>query len=124
MKVEYFNEAKLSETAEELVYFDVDSIRQVVAANHARQPETWLADGESYEKNGRILRDSGSPRLLAYSRLDRIVYATDGCNSCTRRLSGALEVLTDQELETLARENELRLDLLDRLRTLSTRHLA
>ena len=60
-------------------------------------------------------RSRASPRLLAYSLQDRIIYATDGCNCCTRRLNGALETLTDSELQTFAEDNELRLDLLEHL---------
>ena len=111
----YFSDTKLSEAAEELVHFDMDSIRQVIASQHGSEPEIWLADPESYETNGRVLRDSPSSRLLAYSSIERKIYATDGCNSCTRRLEVALELLTDSALQAFAEDNELRVDLLERL---------
>jgi len=119
VKFVYFGGPKLTETAESLVRFDMDSIRQVVAAQQGREPDVWLADPESYESHGRILRDSPLPRLLAYSLADRIIYACDGCNACTRRLDVTLESLTDSELEAFAEDNALRLDLLERLAELS-----
>ena len=115
MRVQYLTESALSEAAEKLVRFDMDSIRQVVAANHSTMPRVWLADPLAYENNGRLLRDSPSSRLLAYSVEDRIVYATDGCNSCTRRLNAALETFTDSELQSFAEDNDLRIALLERL---------
>jgi hypothetical protein len=119
MRVEYFGETKLSESADALVRFDMDSIRQVVAAGHGRMPDVFLVDADSYERNGRVLRDSPTSRLLAYSASDRVIYANDGCNSCTRRLNAALETFTDSELQTFAEDNGLRLDLLERLAEIS-----
>jgi hypothetical protein len=115
MKLEYSTGDPLSKAAEDLVDFDMASIKQVVAASHGRTPEIWLVDSKAYEHNGRALRDSESARLLGYSPQDRILYATDGCNSCTRRLNAALENLTDSQLQALAEDNEIRLDLLERL---------
>ena len=115
MRLEYFTSAKLSPGAEDLVRFDMDSIRQIVAANHGRQPEVWLADPSGYERSGRVLRDSPSSRLLAYSPADKTIYASDGCNACTRQLNVSLETLTDSELQTFAEDNDVRLDLLERL---------
>jgi len=77
----YYRDCLLSAKALDLVQFDSDSIRQVVSAEHLTTPDTWLVDPDEYEKNGRILRDSESPRMLAYSAKDRVLYATDGCNS-------------------------------------------
>ncbi len=105
----------MSPAAEELLQFDMDSIRQSVASLHGQEPQFWIHDPESYEKNGRLLRDSPAPRLLAYSSADRIVYACDGCNTCTRRMDAALESLSGPELQTFAEANDLRLDLLERL---------
>ena len=42
MKVFNLTERSLSPKADELVRFDMDSIRQVIAAQHAVQPEFWL----------------------------------------------------------------------------------
>lgn len=111
----YYSERKLSPKALELVQFDADSIRQVVAAERLPAPETWLADPGEYEKAGRFLRDSDSPRMLAYSAQSHVLYATDGCNSCARRLMGKLESLPKDELQTFAQENEIRFELLERL---------
>ena len=113
--IHYFRDQKLSDAAEGLVRFDVDSIRQFVAAQHGSDPSIWLADPNSYERDGRVLRDSPSSRLLAYSPDDRMIYATDGCNSCARRLAVSLESLTDSQLQAFAEDNELRMDLLQKL---------
>ena len=110
-----FREQKLSQAASDLMRFDEDSIRKVVAAQRFADPNVWLADPEGYEKNGRLLRDSESPRMLAYSKTDRILYATDGCNSCSRRITMDLGFLTPEELKDLAEKNNLRLELLERL---------
>jgi hypothetical protein len=115
VRLEYFTSSTLSPGAQDLVRFDMDSIRQVVAANRGQEPEVWLAHPEGYERGGRLLRDSPSPRLLAYSVVDKVLYASDGCNACTRRLSTALESLTDSQLQTFAEDNDFRLDLLERL---------
>jgi hypothetical protein len=106
---------RLSQAAEDLIRFDMDSIRQMAKANHGQEPEIWLADPESYERKGHVLRDSPCPRLLAYSPKDKIIYASDGCNACTRKLSISLDSLTDSELQTFAEDNDLRLDLLEHL---------
>jgi hypothetical protein len=75
----------------------------------------WLADPDQYEKNGRLLRDSEAPRMLAYSTTDHILYATDGCNSCTRQVR--LEALQADDLEQFAEHNEFRIELLRHLRS-------
>jgi hypothetical protein len=111
----FFREQKLSQAASDLMQFDAESIRKIVSAQGLAEPNVWLADPDSYEKNGRILRDSDSPRMLAYSTKDHILYATDGCNSCSRRVHMDLEVLPPQELKALAEKNALRLELLERL---------
>jgi hypothetical protein len=108
----FFRQRDLSAAASELIEFDADSIRRLGS------PDVWLADPDSYEKNGRLLRDTDSPRMLAYSTKDRLLYATDGCNSCTRRLRTDLSELPPEELKRFAEENELRLELLQRLVTL------
>jgi hypothetical protein len=99
---------ELSAAATDLIQFDADSLRRL------GNPEIWLADPEAYEKNGRLLRDSDTPRMLAYSKKDHILYATDGCNSCTRTVD--LGTLTN--VEGFAEENAIRLDLLERLASL------
>jgi hypothetical protein len=90
----------------------------VVAAQGRAAPDIWLADPDAYEKDGRIFRDSDSPRLLAYSTSDHILYATDGCNSCARRVPTEIETLSPSELKGFAEENSLRLELVEKLITL------
>ncbi len=115
MELNYYRKRDLSSKALDLIQFDTESIRQVVASERHANPDVWLIDPDAYEKDGRILRDSESPRMLAYSSKDHTLYATDGCNSCARRLPAKLEALSADELKVFARENELRNDLLDRL---------
>jgi hypothetical protein len=108
-------EQNLSQAAADLMLFDEDSIRKVVAAQGLADPNVWLADPAGYEKNGRLLRDSESARMLAYSKSDHILYATDGCNSCSRRISTDLELMSSQELKDLAEKNALHLEFLEKL---------
>lgn len=109
MNLHYLNERTLSPKAHELIQFDVDSILQFVSSQHFAPPETWLVDPDQYEKNGRVLRDSPSSRLIAYSSDGRVVYATDGCNSCAR------QVVSLQDLSGLANNSDIPPDLLNRL---------
>lgn len=117
MKVFHLTERSLSHKADELVRFDMDSIRQVIAAQHAVQPEFWLADPDQYERNGRILRDSTSPRLIAYAPGTRTIYVTDGCNSCSYAIPAEPTMLTADQLQELASSTGIRLDLLKGLST-------
>lgn len=94
----------------------MDSIRQVVAAAHGQQPELWLTDPDQYEINGRILRDSATPRLLAYSTAGKTLYVTDGCNSCSHKLEADLGALPADQLQLFAERTGIRLDLLKKLR--------
>jgi hypothetical protein len=119
MNIQYTTDRSLSREAQQLLHFDMGSIRQVAAAHHSSPPEIWLADPDQYEWHGRVLRDSESSRLLAYSARTRTVYATDGCNSCARHLHADLQTLSDSELEQLAVQNELRFDLLKGLADLA-----
>jgi hypothetical protein len=70
---------QLSGPASDLVQFDADSIRQIAKPD---EPDFWIADPDKYERNGRLLRDSESARMLAYSSTRQMLYATDGCNAC------------------------------------------
>src|SRR5262245_3656690 len=109
----FLRERPISQAASDLIQFDSDSIRQIARGSHP--PDVWLADPDAYEKNGRIFRDSESPRMLAYSTQDHILYATDGCNACSRRVSVALETLPSTELKTFADENNIGLELAEKL---------
>src|SRR3954464_203005 len=99
----FFRERKPSAPAADLVQFAAASIRQVVSSRQAENPDIWLADPDQYEKNGRVLRDSESARMVAYSTKDHILYATDGCNACARAVR-----LRSTDLKQFADDNELR----------------
>jgi hypothetical protein len=99
----FLRQRALSAAAANLVEFDTDSIRRL------GNPDVWVADPDAYEKNGRVLRDSESPRMLAYSTKEHVLYATDGCNTCTRRVD--LKKIPEQ----FAEENALPLELFERL---------
>jgi hypothetical protein len=117
MKILHLTERELSPKAAELMEFDMDSIRQVVAAAHGQpQPEVWLSDPDQYERNGRILRDSTTPRLLAYSPKSRTLYVTDGCNSCSHKLEADLNILTADQLQLFAEKVGISLELLRKLK--------
>ena len=118
MDLAYFTERPLSQPVQDLIQFDIDSIRQFVAGQRDPMPDVWLVVPDEYEKNGRVLRDSETSRLLAYSTESRAVYATDGCNSCARRLPKNLEDLSPEELRSFAASNELRVDVVERLKSL------
>ena len=113
-----FGERTLSPAASDLVRFDADSIGRVVSADGGGSPEVWLVDPGQYERNGRLLRDSESPRMLAYSIKDQILYGTDGCNVCARHVPAKLQTLPPDKLKSFADENELRLELLEYLTSL------
>ena len=91
----FLRQRELSAAASDLIQFDSDSIRQVVSAEHGALPEVWIVDPDAYEKNGRLLRDSESPRMLAYSTRDNTLYLTDGCNTCSRRVGLTTNELPD-----------------------------
>jgi hypothetical protein len=101
----FLHQRSLSAAASELVEFDADSIRRV------GKPDVWLADPDAYEKNGRVVRDSESPRMLAYSTREQVLYATDGCNTCTHHVN----LNTLPALEVFSEENGLRLELVQEL---------
>jgi len=116
MTLLHLTERSLSPKAIELMEFDMDSIRQVVAAEHNQQPELWLSDPDQYERDGRILRDSATPRLLAYSPQNKTLYVTDGCNSCSHQLEADLNRLTADQLQVLSEKTGIRLEFLRTLK--------
>ena len=116
----FLRERAISQPALDLIQFDSDSIRQIAQGLHT--PDVWLADPDAYEKNGRVFRDSDSPRMLAYSTKDHILYATDGCNACSRRVSITLEALPSTDLKPFAEENGIPLELAERLVALVSRN--
>ncbi len=116
-ELNYFRKHEFSPAASSLVQFDADSIRQVASADGC-DLDVWLVDPEEYERNGRVFRDSESPRMLAYSTHDQILYATDGCNTCARHLPAKLQSLRSRELRSFAYQNDLRLELVEYLASL------
>lgn len=116
----YIVDRNLSAAAQDLLAFDAGSLNLLIAAESSPPPSIWLADTDLYEKNGRVLRDSESPRLLAYVPQTNTVYATDGCNSCASRTDRPIESLTEKELRQFALENELRFEILQRLAELAS----
>jgi hypothetical protein len=118
MKILHLTERAVSPKAVELMEFDRDSIRQVVASAHGEpQPELWLSDPDQYERDGRILRDSATPRLVAYSPQSRTLYVTDGCNSCSHQLEADLNRLTADQLQVFAKKTGIPLELLSKLKS-------
>jgi hypothetical protein len=101
----FLRQRSLSAGASDLIEFDADSIRR------AGKPDVWLADPDAYEKNGRVLRDSESPRMLAYSTREHVLYATDGCNTCTHHV----DLKTHPSLQVFSEESGLRLELVQEL---------
>ena len=106
---------ELSAPVSELIQFDADSIRRVARARQGSAPDVWVVDPDRYEQNGRTLRDSELARMVAYSKAEQLLYATDGCNSCVREVSEKLGGLAPAELRTFADENGLPLELLQHL---------
>lgn len=90
----------MSAKAMDLVEFDMASIRLLT---HGKEPSVWLVSTDQYEKNGRVLRDSTSPRLLAYFPDTGMVYANDGCNSCTHVFGKEIPQLDPALLAELSR---------------------
>jgi hypothetical protein len=115
MKLYRLNDREIPPRAQELVDFDMDSIRQIAKAERLKAPELWLTNPDQYEVTGRILRDSTSPRMLAYSPERKVLFATDGCNSCAHFLSADLKELDEETLKTLANDSKIEPGLLARM---------
>ena len=115
MQVHYTDERELQDSAKELVDFDVGSLLLVVAAERQPEPEFWLAEPGGYEDQGHVLRDSDTIRLMAYSPGPRIIYATDGCNSCRHVLETSLDGCERADLKAVSAYTQLPLKMLERL---------
>lgn len=115
MKLYRLHDRELPPKAQELIDFDMDSIRQIAASERLKAPALWLANPDQYEASGRILRDSTSPRMLAYSPERKVLFATDGCNSCAHFLADDLKELDEETLKTFAEESKIEPELLDRM---------
>ena len=70
---------------------------------------------EGYQANGQPQRDNDSGRLIAYSKHSRIIYATDGCNTCRHVLNTSLDTKSDEDLITLSERTQLPHTLLQAL---------
>ena len=115
MKFLQFTKRDLSSKATDLVQFDMESLKQVAMAKTGVAPDLWLTDPDLYEKDGRVLRDSPTPRLLAYSAQTHTLYVTDGCNSCAHELAVDLPTLGAREREDFSKKNNIRPELLETL---------
>lgn len=115
MKLYRLNDRTIPPKAEELIDFDMDSIRQIAKAERLRAPELWLANPDQYEETGKILRDSTSPRMLAYSPERKVLFATDGCNSCAHYLAADLKELDEEALTMFASNSKIEPALLTRM---------
>lgn len=115
MKLYRLSDRDVPPKAQELIDFDMDSIRLIAKAERLRAPELWLANPDQYEETGRILRDSTSPRMLAYSPERKVLFATDGCNSCAHFLAADLKELDEGALTTFANESKIEPKLLARM---------
>jgi hypothetical protein len=115
VKLHRLNDREVPPKAQELIDFDMDSIRQIAKAEKVRAPELWLANPDQYEETGRILRDSTSPRLLAYSPERKVLFATDGCNSCAHFLASDLKEFDENSLTTFANDSKIEPKLLSRM---------
>jgi hypothetical protein len=109
------NDREITPKAQELVDFDMDSIRQIAAAEKLKAPQLWLANPDQYESTGRILRDSSSPRMLAYVPEKKVLFVTDGCNSCAHFLAADLMEMDDEKLKVFSTESHIAPELLDRM---------
>ena len=115
MKLYRLNDREVPPKAQELIDFDMDSIRQIARAERLRAPELWLANPDQYEQTGRVLRDSTSPRMLAYSPERKVLFATDGCNSCAHFLDADLKELDRDSLAAFANNSKIEPELLSRM---------
>ena len=115
MKLYRLNDRSIPPKAEELIDFDMDSIRQIAKAERLKAPELWLANPDQYEETGRILRDSTSPRMLAYSPEGKVLFATDGCNSCAHYLQADLKEYDEASLVTFSNDSKIEPALLNRM---------
>ena len=115
MKLYRLHDREIPPKAQELIDFDMDSIRQIAKAERLKAPELWLANPDQYEVSGRILRDSTSPRMLAYSPERKVLFATDGCNSCAHFLAADLKELDDESIGTFANDSKIEPELLSRM---------
>jgi len=119
-RIYYTGPGHIPPECQDLVRFDMDSVRQMVRADRESEPEVWIVDPEGYLSNGHPLRDSDAIRLIAYVPASGTIYATDGCNSCRHRPGKRIEELDGPELEETFTGTQLPATMLEEL----ARHLA
>ena len=115
MKLYRLNDREITPKAQELVDFDMDSIRLIAASEKLKAPQLWLANPDQYEAQGRLLRDSTSPRMLAYSTERNVLLVTDGCNSCVHFLKIDLKQMDEETLKNFSTESHVAPELLRRM---------
>ncbi len=115
MKLYRLNDREITPKAQELVDFDMDSIRQIAASEKLKAPQLWLANPDQYESQSRILRDSTSPRMLAYLTERNVLLVTDGCNSCVHFLKLDLKEMDEETLRSFSTESHIAPELLRRM---------
>jgi hypothetical protein len=120
MAVHYTSQRELGDGAKALVEFDMDSVRQMVAAGRDPEPAVWVVSPEDYESGGHCLRDSESIRLIGYVPESGTIYATDGCNSCRHRPDTPIQSQNAEELATLSRHTQLPTAMLEALARLAS----
>ena len=124
MEVRYSSDETLSNEAERLVQFDMDSIRQLVAAEGAAEPGLWLVDPSGYQDGDHTRRDSESIRLIGYSEDSQTLYATDGCNACRHLLEARLDSLPEEVLRRFSEHTQLPRHMLERIAELTRQRSA
>jgi hypothetical protein len=115
VKLYRLNDREITPKAQELVDFDMDSIRQIAVSEKLKAPQLWLANPDQYEAHGRILRDSTSPRMLAYLTERNVLLVTDGCNSCVHFLKLNLKEMDEETLKSFSTESHIAPELLKRM---------
>jgi len=115
VKLYRLNDREITPKTQELVDFDMDSIRQIAVSEKLKAPQLWLANPGQYESQGRILRDSTSPRMLAYLTERNVLLVTDGCNSCVHFLKLDLKEMDAEALKVFSAESHIAPELLGRM---------
>lgn len=113
--IHFTRQTPLDREARALVDFDMDSIRQMVRADHEADPAVWIVDPEGYLADGHVQRDSASIRLVAYVSESGTIYATDGCNSCRHRPEKRIEDIDESEFPSVFAQTQLPVTLLREL---------
>lgn len=115
VEVRYSSDLPLTADALDRVRFDIESVVQVMRSRREEAPDIWLARPEGYQEGGHALRDSDAIRLVAWSAPGRVLYATDGCNTCRHALERPLGTMSPADLESLASTTQIPFSMLGAL---------